>query len=99
MWRESKAAFRIPGPPMRKSLHSREYQTFLSVLRSLREEAGLTQVELAKRLKQPQSFVSKCENGERRLDVLELRHWCLALSADLVDVIRTVEKKLTRRSR
>lgn len=84
---------------MRKSLHSREYQSFLEVLRALREEVGLTQVELAKKLRQPQSFVSKCETGERRLDVLELRRWCLALGADWVDVIHKVEKKLASRSR
>jgi hypothetical protein len=37
-----------------------------------REEAKLTQVEVAKRIKRPQSFVSKVESGERRVDVVEL---------------------------
>lgn len=49
-----------------------EYQRFLARLRAAREGAGLTQVEVAKRLRVPQSFVSKCESGERRVDVVEL---------------------------
>jgi transcriptional regulator with XRE-family HTH domain len=42
-------------------------------LRLARERAGLSQVEVARRLGKPQSFVSKCESGERRVDVVELR--------------------------
>lgn len=49
-----------------------EYRRFLARLRAARERAGLTQAEVAKRLRRPQSFVSKCEAGERRLDVIEL---------------------------
>lgn len=49
-----------------------EYRRFLTRLRAAREGAGLTQVEVAKRLGVPQSFVSKCESGERRVDVVEL---------------------------
>lgn len=45
---------------------------FRSLIVSLRKESGLTQVELANRLKKPQSFVSKYEHGERRLDFVEL---------------------------
>jgi len=41
-------------------------------LKQARREAGLTQVEVADRLKRPQSFVSKMESGERRVDVVEL---------------------------
>lgn len=48
------------------------YRHFLVRLREARERAGLTQVEVSKRLKVPQSFVSKCESGERRIDVVEL---------------------------
>ncbi|MBD2460797.1 helix-turn-helix transcriptional regulator [Oscillatoria sp. FACHB-1407] len=57
---------------MGASTHSEEYQEFLKRLRSARLEAGLTQAEVAKRLGQPQPYVSKCESGERRVDVVEL---------------------------
>lgn len=49
-----------------------QYQAFLERLRAARHKAGLTQAEVAKKLGRPQSFVSKCESGERRVDVLEL---------------------------
>lgn len=55
-----------------RSLHSEAYRQFLERLRQARQEAGLTQVEVAKRLGRPQSYVSKCESGERRIDVIEL---------------------------
>ena len=50
-----------------------DQQDFLRRLRQARTEAGLTQVEVAKRLGRSQSFVTKAETGERRLDVVELR--------------------------
>ena len=53
------------------SPHSRRYQQFLKRLRLAREEAELTQVEVATRLGHPQSFVSKCESGERKVDAIE----------------------------
>ena len=49
-----------------------EYRRFLQRLQKARLDAGLTQVEVARRLRRPQSFVSKCESGERRVDVVEL---------------------------
>ena len=64
---------------MQKSLRSRDYRIFLKLLKTARREAGLTQIHLAKRMAATQSFVSKCERGERRLDVVELRTWCKAL--------------------
>ncbi|HMI85610.1 MAG TPA: helix-turn-helix transcriptional regulator [Polyangiaceae bacterium] len=55
------------------SIHSAEYRRLLERLREARRKAGLTQVQVAKALKQTQSFVSKCEAGERRIDAIELQ--------------------------
>lgn len=79
---------------MKKSLFSKDYEAFVSLLRSERERVGVTQVEMAKRLGETQSFVSKCERGERRLDVVELRSWCQALGIKLVDFARTLDRLL-----
>lgn len=51
-----------------------EYRDFLSRLKAARTEAGLSQWDVARRLGKPQSFVSKAESGERRVDPVELRH-------------------------
>jgi len=52
--------------------YEEQYRAFLRQLRQARQDAGLTQQEVASRLGKPQSFVSKCESGERRVDVIEL---------------------------
>ena len=72
---------------MEKSIYSAEYQRLCSLLRELRHEAGLTQVQVAEQLEVPQSFVSKYESGERRLDVVELGHVAGALGVSLRDVL------------
>ncbi|QNJ90985.1 helix-turn-helix transcriptional regulator [Mycolicibacterium fluoranthenivorans] len=72
---------------MEKSIYSEEYQQLCALLRDLRREAGLTQVEVAARLGVPQSFVSKYESGERRLDVIELRHVAQTLGSTLQDIV------------
>lgn len=51
-----------------------EYQEFTKKLRIAREEAGLSQMEVARRIRRNQTFVSKIELGERRVDPVELRH-------------------------
>lgn len=70
-----------------KSIYSGQYQQLCALLRDLRREAGLTQVEVAERLDVPQSFVSKYEIGERRLDVIELQHVAEALGTNLSEVV------------
>lgn len=55
----------------KKSVFTTRYQTLKTLLVEARQEAGLTQVELAAKLSRPQSFVSKYERGERRLDLVE----------------------------
>ena len=85
-----------PIGPMQKSLHSRYYKALLVELRAARAERGLTQVELAARLDTTQSFVSKCERGERRLDVAELRLWCKALGIRTANFVARYERRLER---
>lgn len=77
---------------MEKSIHSQEYLLFLKMLRDAREKSGLTQGEVAERLRESQSFVSKCERGERRLDVVELRAWCAALEIPLHEFFMQFEE-------
>jgi DNA-binding transcriptional regulator YiaG len=67
---------------MDKSLATGAYRHFLTLLQEARQQAGLTQVQVADRLHETQSFVSKVERGERRLDVVEWLGWCDALGVD-----------------
>lgn len=68
-----------------------EKKRFLSLVRQMRVDAGLRQADLAKKLGEPQSFVSRYESGERRLDVLELRQICSVLGVSLADFIKRLE--------
>jgi len=65
-----------------KSVHSTEQAVFCELMIKARKSANLTQHELAKRLRRPQSFVAKYEGGERRVDVVEFIEICKALEAD-----------------
>lgn len=81
---------------MEKSIYTREYKVLLRLLREARERAGLTQVELARRLGQTQSFVSKIEVGDRRLDLVQLRTVLAALDVRLGSFVRRFEEELAR---
>jgi len=69
------------------TVHSPRYRQFLKKLRSARLEAGLTQQEVARALRRPQSFVSKCESGERRVDVVELERFAKVYRKALEDFL------------
>lgn len=96
-----------PGNRMAQSTHHRRYQAFLRLLRSWRDDAGLTQVELGDRLGVTQTFISKVERGERRLDIVEFAEWCEALRLAPEDAwnrflqtkVRGTDRKLTTRRR
>jgi ribosome-binding protein aMBF1 (putative translation factor) len=79
---------------MEKSIHSARYAVFLKVLRESRERAGVTQVQLARKIGETQTFVSKCERGERRLDVIELRTFCRAFGLSLTQFVSALERAL-----
>jgi len=78
----------------RTTIHSDEYRSLVAILRDLRLKAGMTQAELSERLGRPQSFVSKVERGERRLDLVELRQLCFAVASDVVKVVRQWDRSL-----
>ncbi len=73
-----------------KTLHDARSQALRGRLRATREAAALTQADLAQRLKKPQSFVSKYETGERRLDVIEYGEICAALGIDPISLLADV---------
>lgn len=74
-----------------KAGFSPERDRLAKLLRKLRAEAGLRQTDLAEKLGEPQSYVSKYESGEQRLDLLELRSICLALGTDLGRLVKRFE--------
>lgn len=78
---------------MGRSVHTPAYKALLETLIAAREEAGLTQVELAARLGTTQSFISKCERGERRLDVVEFVEFVRAMDRSPSDDFQTFLEK------
>lgn len=64
------------------------------LLYRLRMSAGITQQQLSVILNVPQSYISKIETGERRIDLLELREICSALNSNLIEFVTTLEKEL-----
>lgn len=70
-----------------KSIYTDDYINIISILRAIRIKKNITQAEMAKRLNTTQSFISKVENRERRLDVIELLSWIDALGVSVSDVL------------
>ena len=81
---------------MQKSTFSAEYAVFLRLLREARTSAGVTQEELAERVADTQSFVSKCERGERRLDFVEVRALCEAIGISFAKFADDFDRALRR---
>jgi transcriptional regulator with XRE-family HTH domain len=77
-----------------KSQHSRAYQSLPAFLRVLREEAGMTQRDLGKRMKKPQSWIYNCETANRRVDVTEFIAWAFACGlAPAAAFVRFLDRK------
>ena len=81
---------------MEKNLYTARQAVLLSLLRETRTAAELRQDDLADVLGKPQSFVSKYESGERRLDVLELVDICSALGVSLTEFASSLEQRLSK---
>jgi predicted transcriptional regulator len=95
----SQSAWRTVSPKGRKILSLNILQQnipfllmnkrrLVMLLKQVRSDAGLTQSELAERLHQSQSYVSKYESGEQRLDLMEIEAVCNAVNVSLIDFIK-----------
>ncbi len=79
---------------LEKTIYAPEYAVVLRLFREAREQSGLTQVELAERLGQTQSFVSKIERGDRRLDLIQLRTILAHFDVTLPEFVARLESQL-----
>jgi transcriptional regulator with XRE-family HTH domain len=79
---------------MKKRIYLAQRGRLVSLLREMRIEAGLTQVDLAARIEKDQAYVSRYESGQRRLDVLEVREICQAIGITLEEFVKRLEKAL-----
>lgn len=78
-----------------KSIFTSEYESFIGKLIAARKAAGLTQQGLADQLGRPQSFVSKYERRERRLDVVEFVRVAMLLGIESSLLVKDIEQALT----
>ena len=79
---------------MKNSTYDIAYLELRRILKDLREEKHLTQAQLARKLSVPQSFVSKYETGERRLDVIETLQICQALETSINQLLSKISKRV-----
>jgi transcriptional regulator with XRE-family HTH domain len=79
------------------STYNLSYDQFIRRLVDARKAAGITQEQLALRLKKPQSYVSKVETRERRLDVIEYLYWSKALDVDPETLLKGIVSGIGRR--
>lgn len=78
---------------MKNSTYDIAYLELRRILKDLREEKHMTQAQLASKLSVPQSFVSKYETGERRLDVIETMQICQALETSINQLLSKILKR------
>lgn len=79
---------------MKKSVKEIQQEKLQELLRQIRQDKRIRQAELAEKLGVPQSYVSKYESGDRRLDVLELRQICSAMNIPIKEFIQRLEDRL-----
>lgn len=79
---------------MKKRVYIAQRGRLVSLLREMRIEAGLTQVDLAARIEKDQAYVSRYESGQRRLDVLEVREICQVVGVTLGEFVKRLESAL-----
>ncbi len=68
---------------MEKTIKSKEYKTFIEKLIKARLATGLRQIDVAKKMKRPQSYISRVESGEYRIDLLEIKNFAKLYKKDV----------------
>lgn len=86
---------RLKPPGMEGSVYTREYRVFLKLLRKTREDAGLTQRELARKLDKSYSFVAKLETGYSRMDIFQIRCYLQAVGVPFLQFMQDYEREFT----
>ena len=81
---------------MSGSLHTLAYRRFLDALIAFRKQHGVTQVQLAERIGRTQVWVSKCERGDRRLDVIEIVELARGIGVDPAEIVGLAEAALNQ---
>jgi transcriptional regulator with XRE-family HTH domain len=76
---------------MKKTIYTAQRDCLVGLLRELRIEAGLTQIDLAAHIEKDQTYVSRYESGQRKLDVLEVREICQAIGITLEEFAKRLE--------
>jgi transcriptional regulator with XRE-family HTH domain len=76
-----------------KQLRGVRHKRMMAALVEIREMAGVSQRELARRLDRAHSYVGRIETGDRRLDLPEFIEWCELLEADPVEVFQRIVKR------
>ena len=76
---------------MPKSIYSDQYRVMLQLLQQMRKDMGVTQTDLMRRLDLDQSSISRIETGDRRIDPIELRKYCIAIGVPFVDFVAQLE--------
>ena len=82
-----------------KSIYTDEYAIVLRLMKAARKKSGVTQIDLAERLGQTQSFVSKVERGDRRLDIVQLRTILLEFGVSLPEFVGQLEAEIAKKPR
>ena len=77
-----------------KTIYHPAYVALIEHLTAIRKQRSLTQAQLAEQFGKPQSYVAKVEGCERKLDILELVEWCMALEISASECVREVERTM-----
>ena len=68
---------------MSNSLYTKEYKAIIEKLKKARRDAGLDQIDVAKKLNRTQSYISKIESGQRKVEVLQLKKFAKIYNKDI----------------